>query len=123
MAVDPVADSCSVLGSFGGGADAGSIGAFSLQPSELVKVTLLLVLARFYHRHVPMDGYRLRDLVIPTLLAVLPAALVLAEPNLGTAVILGLLFMTLTCASGIRVGSLALVLIAGEACCPSYGNT
>jgi rod shape determining protein RodA len=108
-----------VLGSFGGGARRWiNLGAFSLQPSELAKVTLLLVLARFYHRYVPVDGYRLRDLVIPALLAMLPAALVLAEPNLGTAVILGLLFMTLTCAAGIRVGSLALVLVAGGSVLP-----
>jgi len=108
-----------ILGSFGGGARRWiNLGAFSLQPSELAKVTLLLVLARFYHRSNPVGGYRLRDLVIPTFLAAIPMGLVLAEPNLGTAVILGLLFMTLTFAAGLRAGSLTLAVVAGGSVLP-----
>lgn len=103
-----------VLGSFGGGARRWiDLGVFSLQPSELAKVTLLLVLARYFHRHVPPDGYRLRELVIPAVLFAFPTALVLAEPNLGTAVILGLIFLTLTFASGIRIRSLLLIGACG----------
>src|SRR5262245_59072457 len=103
-----------ILGSFGGGARRWiDLGVFSLQPSELAKVTLLLVLARYFHRHVPPDGYRLRDLVLPALLLAIPAGFVLAEPNLGTTVILGLIFFTLTFAAGIRLRSPVLVGIAG----------
>jgi rod shape determining protein RodA len=102
-----------LLGSFGGGARRWiNLGVFSLQPSELAKVTLLLVLARYYHRYAPPGGYGLRDLVWPVVLVACPAGLVLAEPNLGTAVILGLLFLTLTFAAGIRAGSLILAAIA-----------
>jgi rod shape determining protein RodA len=76
-------------------------------------VTLLLVLARYFHRHAPPDGYRLRELVLPAIFVALPAALVLAEPNLGTTVILGLIFLTLTFAAGIRIRSLLLVAACG----------
>ncbi len=108
-----------ILGSSGGGARRWiNLGVFSLQPSEVAKLALLLVLARFYHRHVPPSGYGLRDLLIPVLLAALPAALVLTEPNLGTTVILGLLFLTLTFAAGIRWGSLALAAVAGGSVLP-----
>jgi rod shape determining protein RodA len=108
-----------ILGSFGGGARRWiNLGVFSLQPSELAKVTLLLVLARFYHRHVPVGGYRLLDLFMPALLAAIPIGLVLAEPNLGTAVILSLLFATLTFASGIRLGSLLIAALAGGGVLP-----
>lgn len=108
-----------VLGSFGGGARRWiNLGVFSLQPSELAKVTLQLVLARYYSRYAPTDGYRLRDLLFPTVLVAIPAGLVLAEPNLGTTVILGLIFLTLTFASGIRVGSLLLVVAAGGGVLP-----
>jgi len=108
-----------VLGSFGGGARRWiNLGLFSLQPSELVKVTLLLVLARYFQRYAPPQGYRLRDLVYPVVLVAIPAGLVLAEPNLGTAVILGLLFLSLAFAAGIRLGSLALAGIAGGSVLP-----
>jgi rod shape determining protein RodA len=108
-----------VLGSSGGGARRWiNLGVFSLQPSELTKVTLLLVLARFYHRYAPPKGYGLRDLIIPAVLVAVPAGLVLAEPNLGTAVILGLLFMTLTFAAGMRISSLLLGTIAGGGVLP-----
>jgi rod shape determining protein RodA len=107
------------LGSFGGGARRWiNLGVFSLQPSELAKVTLLLVLARYYHRYAPPMGYRLRDLIFPATLAAVPAGLVLAEPNLGTTVILGLIFLTLTFASGIRLGSLVLATVAGGGVLP-----
>jgi rod shape determining protein RodA len=108
-----------LLGKFGGGARRWiHLGVFSLQPSELAKVTLLLVLARYYHRYAPPGGYRLRDLIFPTVLTAIPAGLVLAEPNLGTTVILGFIFLTLTFASGIRVGSLLLVVAAGGGVLP-----
>lgn len=108
-----------LIGSSGGGARRWiNLGAFSLQPSEVVKVALLLVLARFYHRHIPPAGYGLRDLLVPAVLAALPAALVLAEPNLGTTVILGLLFLTVTFAAGIRWSALALAIVAGGSVLP-----
>jgi rod shape determining protein RodA len=108
-----------VFGSFGGGARRWiNVGPFSLQPSELAKVTLLLVLARYYHRYAPPGGYSLRDLVLPAILVAIPAGLVLAEPNLGTTVILGLIFLTLTFASGIRLSSLAVAAAAGGGALP-----
>ena len=108
-----------VLGSFGGGARRWiALGFFSVQPSELAKVALLLVLARDFHRHASPQGYGLRDLLYPTILAAIPAGLVLAEPNLGTAMVLGLLFVSLVFAAGIRLGSLALAGLAGGGVLP-----
>ncbi len=99
-----------ILGSSGGGARRWiNLRIFSLQPSELTKISLLLVLARYFHLIVPADGYRLRDLIYPGILIAIPAGLVLVEPNLGTATVLGLLSMTIVFAAGIRPGSLALL--------------
>ena len=97
-----------VLGSFGGGARRWiSLGFFSLQPSELTKISSLLVLARYFHLVAPAQGYRLRDLIYPGVLIAIPAGLVLMEPNLGTATIIGLVALTLVFAAGIRLSSLA----------------
>jgi rod shape determining protein RodA len=96
------------LGSFGGGARRWiDLGAFSLQPSELAKISSLLVLAQYFHLVTPPQGYHLRDLIYPGIFIAIPFGLVLAEPNLGTATIIGLVAMTLVFAAGIRLGSLA----------------
>lgn len=108
-----------ILGSFGGGARRWiNLGVFSLQPSELAKVSLLLVLARYFHRVVSPQGYGLRELLYPGILVALPAGLVLAEPNLGTATILGLLALTVIFAAGIRFSSLTFLGVAAGGVLP-----
>lgn len=93
-----------VFGSFGGGARRWiDLGVFSIQPSELAKVALLLVLAHYFHRVTPLQGYGLRELCYPVCLVALPAGLVVAEPNLGTATVLGLVFLSMTFTAGIRL--------------------
>lgn len=60
-------------------------GFFSLQPSEMMKLALIVVLARYFHRTMRPEGLRLRDLAVPALLSLPPIALILAQPDLGTA--------------------------------------
>ncbi|MGH7965122.1 MAG: rod shape-determining protein RodA [Candidatus Binatia bacterium] len=99
-----------VLGTFGGGARRWiDLGFFALQPSELAKLALLLVLAREFHRYTPPQGYGLPDLLYPAVIVAVPVGLILAEPNLGTAVILGLLFVSVAFAAGTRLSVFALV--------------
>ncbi|MBF0184528.1 MAG: rod shape-determining protein RodA [Magnetococcales bacterium] len=64
------------------------IGFMRLQPSELMKVTLVLALARYYHDRAVVSGFGLRDLAVPLLLIVLPVGLILKQPDLGTAIII-----------------------------------
>lgn len=108
-----------VVGSMSGGVRRWILlGSFSLQPAEFVKIGLLVVLARLYHRSEPGDGYRIRDIVVPGVFVAVPIMLVLLQPNLGTAVTLGLLFLTLTFAAGIRWRSLTVLGIAGSSILP-----
>ncbi len=60
-------------------------GFFSVQPSEMMKLALIIVLARYFHRKMRPEGLRLRDLIVPALLTLAPVALILAQPDLGTA--------------------------------------
>lgn len=74
------------------------IGPLQLQPSELMKIGLILALSRFLHGILVEDVSRPTRLIPALLLIVLPAGLVLMQPNLGTATILlvggaGLLFL------------------------------
>jgi rod shape determining protein RodA len=63
-----------------------SIGGFGMQPSELMKIALVLALARFFH---DVDGERINHplfLLVPVIMIGLPAALILKQPDLGTAI-------------------------------------
>ncbi len=74
------------------------IGPLQLQPSELMKVALILALSRFLHGLLTEDVSRPTRLFMALMLIMVPAGLVLMQPNLGTATILivggaGLLFL------------------------------
>ena len=71
-------------------------GPISLQPSELAKVAVILVLSRYYSRTASTKGMRFRDLLIPMVLIGIPFALIVKQPDLGTAVMILLIAGTLT---------------------------
>jgi rod shape determining protein RodA len=64
------------------------LGVISLQPSELMKIALVLALARYFHRLSAEEVRKPWKLIPPGLLVALPAALVLVQPDLGTAMML-----------------------------------
>lgn len=65
-----------------------SLGLISFQPSEVAKIAILIVLAKFFSKKGGYREYRLRDLWQPFLLIVIPVVLILKEPDLGTALLL-----------------------------------
>ena len=65
-----------------------NLGGLNLQPSEFMKLTVILVLARYFHNIYPENVRRIVFLIPPILLIVLPAILILRQPNLGTTIIL-----------------------------------
>lgn len=72
------------------------LGPISIQPSELAKIAVIVVLARHYSRTASTQGMRLRDLLVPMLLTALPFALIVKEPDLGTAVTILLVAASMT---------------------------
>ena len=76
---------------------------FQLQPSEIMKIVTVMALARYFHGLEMGDVGKLRYLVIPVLLIVAPIALVLRQPDLGTAGVLGLIGAVLLWLAGVRV--------------------
>jgi rod shape determining protein RodA len=77
------------VGALGGGAERWiNLGVIRLQPSEVMKIALIMALARYFHR---LDYQRIGSVLLlipPILMVMVPAALVLKQPDLGTAVIL-----------------------------------
>jgi rod shape determining protein RodA len=86
------------------------IGGLQMQPSELMKIGLVLALASWFHK---ASWERMGNplFLIPPVLAVLaPVALILKEPNLGTAAIVGMIGGAVFFAAGVRWWKIALVL-------------
>ncbi len=72
------------------------MGPVSIQPSELAKIAVILVLARYYSRRIKPDGFSLRELVYPAFLAILPFILIVKQPDLGTGLTLLLISGAIT---------------------------
>ena len=78
-----------VMGSIGMGAQRWiDLGFMRLQPSELMKITLVMALAAYYDWLPPERTSRPLWLFLPILLILLPTALVLRQPDLGTSILL-----------------------------------
>jgi rod shape determining protein RodA len=88
-----------------------NLGVFEAQPSELMKVAIILVTARFLHERPVQGGRRLRELVVPFALAVASAILVGAQPDLGTALVIFFIFATVVLFEGVRKTSLILLIV------------
>lgn len=59
-----------------------------IQPSELMKLAIVMAMARYFHTSTADDMRRLSFLIVPVLMVLLPVGLVLLQPNLGTATIM-----------------------------------
>ncbi len=64
-----------------------SVSFLNIQPSELVKVSIILILAYYFDEHPKLDSYEFKELIIPLFLVLVPTALILMQPDLGTSVI------------------------------------
>jgi rod shape determining protein RodA len=89
-------------------------GFFAFQPSELVKIALILVLARYFYRLAPEGPLHFRDLVIPLVLILIPAALIARQPDLGSAILVTLVGVSMILLVGVHwrvllTGALVLV--------------
>jgi len=93
-----------------------NLGFFRLQPSEPAKLMLIIALASFYSRKEVVDGYSIKQLLVPVVLTAVPFILILLQPDLGTALMFGIIFVSMTIFVKLRVstyvilGSLALGL-------------
>ena len=89
------------------------LGIIKLQPSEIQKLILVIVLASYYAHREVKDGYGIKDLIKPVLLVLVPACLVFVQPDFGTAGILLIIAVAITLLAGVRLSTLIPVALIG----------
>lgn len=97
-----------------------NLGFFNLQPGEVIKIAIILLLARIFAKTASPVGYGLFELWKPILWLLLPVVLILKEPDLGTAMMVIFIAATMLLFAGLKRGTLiglgfigALVAVAG----------
>lgn len=88
-----------------------------LQPSELMKIALVMALAKYFHTSTLQSIETVRGILPPLMMALVPAALIMAQPDLGTAMMLLFTTGVILFAVGVQVwkfvalGGMAAVLM------------
>ena len=95
-----------------------NIGFFTLQPSELMKIAIVLALARYFHSGSIDDVRRPTFLLLPIFIVVIPAGFVFRQPDLGTSLILLVTAFGMFFAAGVRLWKFALFGVLGLAALP-----
>lgn len=95
-------------------------GVFTMQPSEPMKISLILALARYYSLLTASEISEVKNHYIPILLTIIPAGLVLKQPDLGSAALLigtgfGVIFL-----SGFPKKIFAAAICVGIIACPFF---
>ncbi len=108
-----------IRGSVGMGAQRWlDLGFFQLQPSESMKIALVLALARYFHGLTPEQSRQISSLVKPLFLILVPSALVIKQPDLGTALLLIMVGSAMIFLSGARIWIFVAGIISALAAVP-----
>jgi rod shape determining protein RodA len=90
-----------------------ALGPISVQPSELAKIAVIVMLARYYAKMVNPKGLGWRDLFYPFMITGIPFALIVRQPDLGTAMLILLIAASVTLFVKIEIRSLTYLTLAG----------
>ncbi|MDX1711351.1 MAG: rod shape-determining protein RodA [Rhodovibrionaceae bacterium] len=108
-----------VMGTVGMGAQRWiDLQVIQLQPSEIMKVALVLALARYFHGVSLEDIGRPTYLIVPLMMIAAPVALVLRQPDLGTALMLVMVSGALFFCAGVRLWKFGVAIAGGLAAIP-----
>ncbi len=75
----------------------------NLQPSELMKIAIIVCFAKFYHRVQINMVNSFKNILIPIVLLIIPVFLVISQPDLGTSILIGLSGLIVLWLAGVKV--------------------
>ena len=89
----------------------------NLQPSELMKIAIIICFAKYYHRIQIAHVNRIRNIIIPILILIVPISLVISQPDLGTSILIALSGIIVLWLAGVNIkyffySSLVLIISA-----------
>ena len=89
----------------------------NLQPSELMKIAVIVCFAKYYHRMQVSSANKFRNLISPIVILLIPVTLVLSQPDLGTSILIALSGLVVIWLSGVNIkyfiySGLALIISA-----------
>lgn len=87
------------------------LGVVSVQPSEMMKLGLILALARYFHDLDEAQVNRLMTMLPPLTMVALPAVLVLKQPDLGTAVMVLSIAVVILFVAGLAIWKFVVALV------------
>lgn len=99
-----------------------NLGLFKIQPSELMKIGMVLFLARYFSTTTLQNIRTIRGILIPAVMTVLPVGLICLQPDLGTALMLLFTATIMQFVVGVQWWKFALVGAAGGALLPVAWN-
>ena len=101
------------LGSIAKGAQSWfKLGMFAFQPADAMKLLLILILAKYFsRRHIEIAHFR--HIIVSGVYALIPFAMVLLQPDFGSAMIIFFIWVGMILVSGVSKKHLALVFIVG----------
>ena len=92
---------------FGGKMVSGSrrwlpLGPLAFQPAEIAKIAIILALATYFNRRPRIEAMGLKDLILPGVLVMIPVALIIKQPDLGSGILVALVAASLILFVGVR---------------------
>ena len=75
----------------------------NLQPSELMKIAIIVCFAKYYHRVQINNVNKIISLAIPIVILIIPIFLVVAQPDLGTSILIALSGLMVLWLAGVNV--------------------
>ena len=98
------------------------LGFFSIQPSEVLKLSITLALSKYFGESKKKNSYGLTELIVPLILVIIPFVLILLQPDLGTALAFFLISLCLVFAVGVKLKTSLYAGILGIISCAVMWN-
>jgi rod shape determining protein RodA len=99
-----------------------NLGLFKIEPSEIAKIALILVIVRYLREEPPRGGWGLHQLIVPVVLIAIPAVLVLKQPDLGSTLLLLFASATLIFVAGLKWRTMTVLALAALLAAPLAWN-